>query len=193
MKTIEINDELYEKLKYLSNEIKTQDNRGTASPYFFQISTEKFLPTDEDFDVDKVEFYNYDQEVSLEDNYVDKIEYLKEQIYNLNQEVIQECDAYTDNNDFRNLNEECSENEIEDLLKDYIDDYDIDVVLENVGFHKICLRKIQLLENVFLTEKSIRNHIEFNSYHYNNPRTYVSYAYRNPDMETIFEFLNEIK
>lgn len=193
MKTIEISDELFEKLKYLSNEIKTQDNRGTASPYFFQIKTEKFIPSDGDITYDKIIFYNYGQEFQLEDDYENILEYLKEQIYDLNIEVIQECDGYSDENNFGNLDEDCCEEDIEKLLRQYIDEDDANTILENIGFHKLYLQKISILENVFLTEKSIREHIKCNLYHYDEPTTYVSYAYRNPDMETIFEFLKEIK
>jgi CRISPR/Cas system-associated exonuclease Cas4 (RecB family) len=193
MKTIEISDELFEKLKYLSNEIKTQDNRGTASPYFFQISTEKFIPTDDSIDFDKVTWYNYGQEKELESDYESQIQYLKEEITDLDTNTIQECDGFSDDNDFGNLDNDCTEEDVELLLRKYIDEDNIETVLENIGFHKFYLQKIQILENVFLTEKSIRTHIENNVYHYANPKTYVSYAYRNPDMETIFEFLNEIK
>lgn len=39
MKTIKINDEMYEFLMNLSKELNTQNHRATAMPYFFQISS----------------------------------------------------------------------------------------------------------------------------------------------------------
>ena len=39
MKTIEVNDETYNFLMDLSKEINTQNHRGTAMPYFFQVQT----------------------------------------------------------------------------------------------------------------------------------------------------------
>ena len=42
MKTIEISDEMYEALVEISTNMKNQDNRCTASPYFYQVQY-KFL------------------------------------------------------------------------------------------------------------------------------------------------------
>jgi hypothetical protein len=39
MKTIEVSDEMYEKLMEISKEMNSQSNRGTAMPYFFQVQT----------------------------------------------------------------------------------------------------------------------------------------------------------
>lgn len=39
MKTIQLSDESYNFLMNLSKELNTQDNRGTAMPYFFQVKT----------------------------------------------------------------------------------------------------------------------------------------------------------
>lgn len=35
---------------------------------------------------------------------------------------------------------------------------------------------------VFFTEKACHDHLESNNYHYNNPRSYVISAWRNPEM-----------
>jgi hypothetical protein len=39
MKTIIVTDEIYNGLKEIAEAIKTQDNRATAKPYFFQVQT----------------------------------------------------------------------------------------------------------------------------------------------------------
>lgn len=44
MKTIEVSDEMHEFLMNLSNELSTQDHRGTAMPYIFQIKTQEEVP-----------------------------------------------------------------------------------------------------------------------------------------------------
>ena len=44
---IEVSDEMYKFLMELSKEINTQDNRSTASPYFFQIRTNEQISVPE--------------------------------------------------------------------------------------------------------------------------------------------------
>lgn len=44
MKTIEVTDEMHEFLMNLSKELNTQDHRGTAMPYIFQIQTQEEVP-----------------------------------------------------------------------------------------------------------------------------------------------------
>ena len=168
MKTIEISDELYEKLKYLSNEIKTQDNRGTASPYFFQIMEKKEDSCWED-NCEKVVWCFED--FQIENDYWTMINFLKE-------------------------NGESCLNGYEDAIEqwnlDGIDEYDLETMFEYLGFYKVPIKTVYQFSNAFLTEKSILQHIESNKHHYENPTTYLQYAYRNPDIETIFEFLKYI-
>lgn len=45
MKIIEVTDEMYGFLMNLSKELTTQNHRGTAMPYFFQIQTREEFPT----------------------------------------------------------------------------------------------------------------------------------------------------
>jgi len=40
-----------------------------------------------------------------------------------------------------------------------------------------------------VAEKACKEHIEQNHYHYNNPKDYLVHAFRNPEMETVLEFL----
>ena len=44
MKTIEVTDEMHEFLMNLSKELTTQNHRGTAMPYIFQIQTQEEVP-----------------------------------------------------------------------------------------------------------------------------------------------------
>jgi hypothetical protein len=43
MKTIEVTDEMYDFLINTSKELNTQDHRGTAMPYFYQIQTKEMV------------------------------------------------------------------------------------------------------------------------------------------------------
>jgi len=47
MKTVEVNDEMYEFLMNLSKELNTQDHRGTRMPYFFQVQTKEQIAVPE--------------------------------------------------------------------------------------------------------------------------------------------------
>lgn len=47
MKTIEVNDEMYEFLMNLSKELNTQDHRVTRMPYFFQVQTKEQIAVPE--------------------------------------------------------------------------------------------------------------------------------------------------
>lgn len=47
MKTIKVTDEMYEFLVNLSNELNSQDHRGTRMPYFFQIQTKEQIAVPE--------------------------------------------------------------------------------------------------------------------------------------------------
>jgi hypothetical protein len=49
MKTIEISDESYEFIKDFMNKVNTQDNRITASPYFYVIKSPKWRVAHDDF------------------------------------------------------------------------------------------------------------------------------------------------
>jgi ABC-type ATPase with predicted acetyltransferase domain len=44
-------------------------------------------------------------------------------------------------------------------------------------------------ENAFLTAKACKEHIRLNHYHYNQPVDYLSHAFRNPELEKVYEFL----
>ena len=47
MKTITVNNEMYEFLMNLSKELNTQDHRGTRMPYFFQVQTQEQIAVPE--------------------------------------------------------------------------------------------------------------------------------------------------
>lgn len=49
MKIVTVTNEMYDFLTNLAKEIKNQDNRGTASPYYYQVQEEIDLPTGEGF------------------------------------------------------------------------------------------------------------------------------------------------
>lgn len=76
--------------------------------------------------------------------------------------------------------------EIKDVTKD---EYEREEILEEAGWRKVNYDYEEKFQNAFLTEKSCKEHIERNRYHYKDPVDYLSHAFRNPDLELIYEFL----
>jgi hypothetical protein len=57
---IQISDEIYDELIRISNELKTQDNRATASPYYYTIRESKTIPTSQDYSDKYIWYADYD-------------------------------------------------------------------------------------------------------------------------------------
>lgn len=69
---------------------------------------------------------------------------------------------------------------------------DKESILEDNGWVKIHYTFEKEYKNAFLTEKACKAHIKANDYHYNEPVDYLSFAFRNPELEMIFKFLCEL-
>ena len=178
MKTIEIEDELYERLMYLSNEIKTQDNRGTASPYFFQI-TERVEEPCWDGNCDKYIWTNYYSEwEKVDGDYNSMLEFLYENFESF----------------YQNIQQWFKDNDLEDDVLSQLDEDQMEDLFKYLEFDKIPVCEVVKTYNAFLTEKSVKAYIESNKHHY--PKgivsDYLEYAFRNPDLETVFDFLKAL-
>lgn len=154
MKTIEVSDELYAKLIELSENINSQDNRGTATPYFFQIKTNEKRRVAEGCGT---ECWAYDGST---------IETEKE----INQAVADWLDE-----------------DVESVKSK--SEYEKEGILEKAGWQRMNYDYEEKFQNAFLTEKSCKEHIKRNGYHYVEPSDYLMHAFRNPDLELVFEFL----
>lgn len=173
MKTIEVTDEMYNFLSNLSKEIKMQDNRGTAKPYFFQVMEE--------------------EEVVVPDGCGEVVWVQDGQICLRTEEDVKKAvwDYYGWPS--MHITEDNSE---EDLARDCEEEYksmspwEIEEVLE-VNYKKVCVDKKEKFSNCFFTEKACNKHIEINGHNLNNPHSYLHYAYRNKEMEMLFKFLEE--
>lgn len=155
MKTIEVSDELYEKLVEISNGLNTQDHRSTAMPYFFQIMTKQKQP--------------------VPDGFGDHIVWVGDG-----------TGLETDEEIYEFLSEARGE-EIEEIKK--LSWSKIEDILEEQGFKKFDYEYREEYQNAFFTEKACREHIKANAHHYNDGVDYISHAFRNPEMETVLEFL----
>jgi hypothetical protein len=161
MKTIEISDDMYDKLIELSTEMTTQDPLGTRMPHMFQIR-----------DWVRVIDWNLNGNTII---YVDD--------YGTEIETYSDMLDYLENNDI-----EIPEN-FEDIWNNVYqrDDY----ILENHPTLKECSYSMEArYSNHFLTSKAANRHLELNHYHYHkNADIYLNHAWRNPEMELISTFL----
>jgi hypothetical protein len=159
MKIIEISDELYKRLKEISEAIKTQNNRSTAKPYFYQIQTKELVAVPEGCGTEC--YHNDGSQIETEEE--------------INQTIFEYKDGKM-------------------LIKEIqkLDDWEKEGILEDAGWQKGNYDYKDQYENAFFTEKGCREHIRLNKHHYNEPVDYLTHAFRNPDMETIFEFFKAI-
>lgn len=162
MKTIELTDEMYEFLINLSKELNIQDNRCTASPYFFQIQEEKLIPTGEGMGN---EIWVHDDIVLRNENDI------KEAIF-----------------DYKEWN---VDNEEHQKMYNELSNFDIDDILEE-NFIKHYETTQLTYQNAFITEKACKEHIRLNSYNYTNPVDYLSHAFRNPELEKLLNFIKKL-
>lgn len=159
-KKIEVTDEMYGFLMNLSNELNAQDHRCTATPYFFQIQEKKEIPTAEGYGET---VWVCDGEIHLRTD-----EDIKEAIFEYKEWDLK---SKEDNEKFEALFE-----------------YDIEEILRN-NYQKFDITTENSYSNAFLTEKACKEHIERNGYHYKNPQDFLTHAFRNPELEKVFEFL----
>ena len=88
---------------------------------------------------------------------------------------------------------EWDEDNLEDVEKyDNLDEYEIDDIMQE-NYTEVYLSEEARYENAFLTRKACQEHINKNSYHYRKPTAYQNTAFRNNEMELIFNFLKQLQ
>lgn len=161
-KTIEVSEEMYDALMELSREINNQDNRITAMPYIFQVQQDKKI-WDSSPNREHIVFVDFNSDHFEFEGNPEGIRRLVEAYGMEEPEGLDEMDQ-------------------DDIRQWVLDQPEFDV--------RECSYDIgQELSNAFLTAKACKEHIEANHYHYNNPRDFLNHAFRNPELELIFEFL----
>lgn len=176
----------------LQHEMLTQDHVGQAAPRFWVIATDKYqeLGTEDSFDGTNVYSSNAADIVCAGDM-ASIVEYVTE---NYSEELEDENIVFIDNGRFytamfKDDEEEsifCSE-ELLDFLKEHdviTDDYEI-TYYRNV--HHI------YPNTMFLTNRSCKEHIRANHYHYNeDAHSYAMTAWRSPEVSRLFDILDKI-
>ena len=172
----------------------TQDHVCQAAPRFWVVATDKHqeLGTEDCFD--GMNLYSSDDgEVVCDGNMSSIIEYV---VYHYSEELKEKNIFFTDKGNFyiaeygEDENHEesifCSE-ELLDFLREHgiiSDTYDL-VYYRNV--HRI------YPNTMFLTNRSCKEHIKTNHYHYNNDaHSYAMTAWRSPEVSYLFEILDKI-
>ena len=169
MKTIEVTDEIYEKLIELAKEMDTQDPRGTRMPHIFQIRNWK-----------KVYDWNWNGDVKI---WIDQRGDYNEI------ETLGDLIEYLEDNEI-----EFEREEIEEMWKnqDILFDSSLeDWIEENCPNLERCSYSLEeYYINSFLTAKAAQEHLDSNDYHYHrNSDVYLNHAWRNPEAELVSEFL----
>lgn len=155
-------------LKELKHELNTQDNRMTANPRFYQIQHDRFVPS---IDGDGNYFEAVCDGVSLGIYTYDEkgLEDLKDDLcLNFDIENSDDIEGIT------SLTLDALDNDLLEL-KCYGGDYE------------------HIYLNAFLTERACKEHIEANRHHYRNPVDYLSYGFRNPELEKVLKILSKIE
>lgn len=99
-----------------------------------------------------------------------------------------------DDEDIMNAVIEFKEWSVEYSEKHYceLEDREIEDTLEKAGYTKVNYDYKSNLENAFLTSKACDEHIKANKHNLKQPVNYLSGCYRNPELETLMQFLCEL-
>jgi hypothetical protein len=157
-----IPDEIYAQLIDLSTELKTQDRRGTADPYVYELRDKEEVPTSDDYS-DLFVYYEPGG-----DSHSTTIKQVREKLNNY-----YDTEEYSDEKKY-------SDEEIEQIA--YTD----------LQIRRAYYLEKDIVKNVFLTRKALDEHLSANRHHYDKPFNYVVHLFRNPEMELVITFLKSL-
>lgn len=163
MKNIQVSDDIYDFLMNLSKEIKTQDKRATAMPYYFQVQEDK--------------------EICVPDGCGEEVWIMDGEVCLRTEEDIREAVF-----EWKEWDLENSEHQKE---YDQLDSFDIDEILEN-NYRKVNIDISHTYTNCFLTYKAYEEHLRQNRHNLTNPKSFLFHAFRNPEMDMLFRFLQDL-
>lgn len=153
----------YDKIKEFLTQIKTQDNRCTALPIYYQIRDFKKEIRPSGYG-DYTVFYspNYDQEFDSEEE--------MEDYYRKNEYYLEESDE-----DYENFFDE-----------------EFEKWKDNGYFEEYAYERVAVYKGMFLTETDALDHLRRNRHHYaDDACTYVQHAWRAPELENFINNLME--
>lgn len=170
-KTIEVSDEMYDKLIELANEMTTQDMRATRMPHMFQIRDWKKV-YDWRCNGDQIIWVDSSTHFEVE-TLDDLIDYLSESGH------FDGMEDYQEQSEIAEITRLWEENDIGDWISDNCED------LEGCSYS---MEPVYI--NSFLTAKAAEEHLRLNHYHYHRDAdVYLKNAWRNPEAELVSQFL----
>jgi len=167
MKLIQVSDEEYKQLMEIARELNTQDNCGTADPFWFLFDKQK-LPTSSTYS-DKYLWHNSDWEASEEEV----------------QELLKDKkDDFT--KEYRKLEKESKE------FYPHTDEVDLHRrVMERMGYEQVFYTEVATCpKGVFFTEKACKAWAKANRHHLSSQAyNFVASLWRNAEMQLIRKIL----
>ena len=179
-----LSNEDIEFIKNLSNEMKTQDTRGTAQPYALVIRNKNRQIRDFENCDNKGVYWNELEYESFEEFLDSFKEYYNEDM--------------PEGEDSKEVMffEEWDITDIDDLRAyEYKLDIEFDIQVSTFAYEDVMTADSshgRYEGNFFLTEKACRKHIQANRHHFNKPDTYGIHLTRNPEMERLYEIIHKL-
>lgn len=155
-------------LQELLTKMNTQDNRATATPYYYQLRCPIRINCVDSDNSDGSEWINEENEI------VDSV-------LDFAKEIIE------DEGDESPLEEFCTKNDIQFGTSTEDNDNDIELLATSLNLRRIYYRNSHEYREVFFTEEAAFKFLAQNKHRYpEGTDTYVQCGYRNYEMESIF-------
>ena len=155
-------------LTELANELKTQDRAATAKPVIFEVmETKKRTAMDPAYSEGMVLVLGEDGTEFFEADVAEAKDFLRE--YEFDEKDTKGLDA------------------IDALggLATFCEEKGID------NFHYTGYERYEKFSGAFLTRRACERHIAANRRHYENPKVYTDYAWRNPEFEQLLSIVEK--
>ena len=155
-------------LTELANELKTQDCVATAKPVVFKVmETKKRVAMDPAYSDGMVLVLGEDGTEFFEADVAAAQDFLRE--YEFDDKDMEDLDAI---DTIEGLATFCEEKGIDD-------------------FHYTGYERYEKFSGEFLTRRACERHIAANRHHYEDPKVYTDYAWRNPEFERLLEIVEK--
>ena len=177
-------------LKTLAKNLATQDNQGTANPYFYQVQDVKLEAC---IHREDAEIFGYYDNSCLEEYTASTLEELVDQVLEANEfnnkSIEARVKSYSNELDQDSEDFEKNLNDYEQGLLQAADDLQFEVEDNYYGLIEVYETKA-----TFFTEQAAKSFIEENKHNFTKDvKLYVEHAWRNKEMSLVVKLLSLIK